>query len=216
MKKNILGDAIKRLRKERGMTQTELSKHTGYSQNTISNHENGNRMIDEIAIHKYAEAFHIPPAELFTSTPTLEILGRVDSMDQYPYIPAPIAAGFPTTIEGINEFLTISVPSYLLGKYKNNPHIVIARASGDSMNRVIPDQGYIAIYFGYPVENLCDGDIVVFSCDGDYSMKRYYDFEDKIVFRPDSYDPTYTDIVCQKDERLTIIGKVVMYSVVLE
>ncbi len=40
MKKNILGAVIKDARKKRKLTQKDLSKLTGYSQNTISNHEN--------------------------------------------------------------------------------------------------------------------------------------------------------------------------------
>ena len=35
---NILGSAIKELRKSKKMTQQELSKLTGLKQNTISNH----------------------------------------------------------------------------------------------------------------------------------------------------------------------------------
>ncbi|RXR99648.1 XRE family transcriptional regulator, partial [Staphylococcus saprophyticus] len=37
------GTIIKTLRKYMKLTQNELSERTGFSQNTISNHENGNR-----------------------------------------------------------------------------------------------------------------------------------------------------------------------------
>lgn len=65
MKKNILGSVIKELRKEQKMTQKELSKLTGYSQNTISNHENGNRSLTESDIKKYSEALMTTPDNLF-------------------------------------------------------------------------------------------------------------------------------------------------------
>lgn len=63
--KNILGNSIRELRKSKKMTQVELAKKTGYKQNTISNHENGNRQLDEQDILKYAEAFEIEPQVLF-------------------------------------------------------------------------------------------------------------------------------------------------------
>lgn len=63
--KNLLGPAIKSFRKEKGLTQSDLSKLTGFSQNTISNHENQNRAITEKDISTYATALGISPQELF-------------------------------------------------------------------------------------------------------------------------------------------------------
>ncbi|HEM5278599.1 TPA: helix-turn-helix domain-containing protein [Streptococcus suis] len=69
--KNILGNSIRELRKSKKMTQVELAKLTGYKQNTISNHENGNRQLDERDILAYAKAFEVEPQRLFDlSKPT--------------------------------------------------------------------------------------------------------------------------------------------------
>lgn len=51
-----LGEVIKCLRKFRKLTQSKLSEITGFSQNTISNHENGNRKVKLNDISKYAKA----------------------------------------------------------------------------------------------------------------------------------------------------------------
>ncbi|SQG24624.1 XRE family transcriptional regulator [Streptococcus pyogenes] len=69
---NILGNSIKEIRKSKKMTQKELAKLTGFKQNTISNHENGNRRLDEVDIRKYAKALKIEPQQLFdySSSPT--------------------------------------------------------------------------------------------------------------------------------------------------
>ncbi|HHJ9337228.1 TPA: XRE family transcriptional regulator, partial [Streptococcus pyogenes] len=69
---NILGNSIKEIRKSKKMTQKELAKLTGFKQNTISNHENGNRQLDEVDIRKYAKALKIEPQQLFdySSSPT--------------------------------------------------------------------------------------------------------------------------------------------------
>lgn len=62
---NILGNAIKELRKQKRLTQAQLSELTGFNQNTISNHENGNRTLDETAILKYAKALDVKPKYFF-------------------------------------------------------------------------------------------------------------------------------------------------------
>ena len=64
---NILGKTIKEIRKKRGLTQKQLSELTGLKQNTISNHENGNRSIDEVDILVYSSALGVSPKELFDS-----------------------------------------------------------------------------------------------------------------------------------------------------
>ncbi|HEP3450452.1 TPA: helix-turn-helix domain-containing protein [Streptococcus pyogenes] len=68
----MLGNSIKEIRKSKKMTQKELAKLTGFKQNTISNHENGNRQLDEVDIRKYAKALKIEPQQLFdySSSPT--------------------------------------------------------------------------------------------------------------------------------------------------
>lgn len=71
---NILGNSIKELRKQKRLTQKELAILTGFKQNTISNHENGNRQLDETDIRKYAIALGVSPQQLFDlskSTPTI-------------------------------------------------------------------------------------------------------------------------------------------------
>lgn len=64
---NILGSTIKNIRKSRKMTQKQLSELTGFKQNTISNHENGNRSLNENDIAVYSKAFGISPQDLFNN-----------------------------------------------------------------------------------------------------------------------------------------------------
>lgn len=63
--KNILGQSIKRMREEKGWSQSKLSELTNLSQNTISNHENQNRAITERDIVIYATALGVSPQKLF-------------------------------------------------------------------------------------------------------------------------------------------------------
>lgn len=54
------GTIIKTLRKYFNITQSKLSKKTGFSQNTISNHENGKRNIGFNEIETYSKALGVP------------------------------------------------------------------------------------------------------------------------------------------------------------
>ncbi|SNK25034.1 phage transcriptional repressor [Streptococcus pneumoniae] len=62
---NILGSSIKEIRKSKKLTQKKLAELTGFKQNTISNHENGNRQLDEKDIRIYAQALEVSPQYLF-------------------------------------------------------------------------------------------------------------------------------------------------------
>lgn len=70
---NVLGTVIKELRKNKKMTQKELSKLTGFKQNTISNHENGKRSLDEDDIQIYAQALNVSPQYLFDKLNNKEV-----------------------------------------------------------------------------------------------------------------------------------------------
>ncbi|UQS85838.1 helix-turn-helix domain-containing protein (plasmid) [Apilactobacillus apisilvae] len=59
--KNILGPIIRKIRLEHHLTQSDLSKRTGYKQNTISQHESQKRELSETDLINYAKAFDVKP-----------------------------------------------------------------------------------------------------------------------------------------------------------
>ena len=58
------GERLRRLRKERLLTQQELSRMTGISQDGISQFETGKREAQPGTIKKLAEALGVEPKEL--------------------------------------------------------------------------------------------------------------------------------------------------------
>ena len=87
------------------------------------------------------------------------------------------------------------------------------------MNKIIPDGSLVGILEFKSIYDIQDGDIVAFNHDYCYSVKRYfYDQEhNRIIFRPESTNPRHTDIIYNLDEEeVQIIGKVVMYNVMLD
>ncbi|MDO4594457.1 MAG: XRE family transcriptional regulator [Tissierellia bacterium] len=207
---------LKMLMEEKNMSQTDLSNRTGIRQSSISDWLNGRYAPKQDKILLLSEALGVSPGYLVGFGEELEFVSAVGVKYTYPYIEEPVAAGLPQTIEGVTQLPKIEVPDYLLGKYAGNKNIVIMKASGESMNKVIPDGAYIAVLFDYDIENLKNGDIVVFSYSHEYSVKNFYDVGNRIVFRPNSTDPRFTDIIINKDENINMIGKVVMISQLID
>lgn len=137
---------------------------------------------------------------------------------EYNYFPTAISAGLPLNVDGIIESETISIPDAVMGKYAGNKNIFITRINGDSMNRVMPDRSLIAVKPVESIRQLKDGDIVVFSHDHEYSVKRFHHYDDMVVFRPDSDDIRFSELRLPKNDidNLQIHGKVVLYIVELD
>lgn len=135
---------------------------------------------------------------------------------QYPYIPMPVSAGLPINIDSIEIAETISIPDELLGKYAGDDDIFFMRVNGDSMNKVMPHKSLIGIK-PIKIKDLKNEDIVVYSDGYDYSVKRFYQDGDRILFRPESHDNFFIDYITTIDnEDIRIHGRVVTYLVNLD
>src|SRR5699024_451317 len=136
----------------------------------------------------------------------------------YPYYPISVAAGLPENVNSVtnDDVEQIEIPDSIMGKWAGNKDIYLMRTNGESMNKVIPNGSLIAIK-PINLSNLKDGDIVVYSDANDYSVKRFYRHDDKLIFRPDSTDLSFTDYIASADNNeLKIHGKVVIYIVELD
>ena len=135
------------------------------------------------------------------------------SYSEYPYIPDAVAAGIPETIDGMSNLPKIPIADEILGKYARRKNIIIMRVNGESMNRVIQNGSIIGVYTDIDAKNLKDGDLVVFNHDYNYSLKRFYKTPELLIFRPDSTDASFTDIIYKVDDDIRIVGKVIMSSI---
>ena len=89
------------------------------------------------------------------------------------------------------------------------------------MNNIIPNGSYIIVDTSRnTIHDIKDRDIVVFSENGSYSVKRYINdsANQRILFKPDSTDDTFTaiEVKYENSEDLRLIGKVVKYIVGLD
>ena len=209
----ILGENIRKLRQARGLTQQQLADIMGASNyTTISKWESGANSPRGGDLVKLSELFNVSVDEL------LGINDNITLKSDYKYIPTAISAGIQSDVEAITECETITIPDVIMGRYARDENIFITRVNGDSMNKVIPHNSLIAVR-PVSLESLKNGDIVVYSCDGEYALKRFYKKGNKLIFRPDSTDVSFTDLVIDLENNesdIRIHGKVVLYIVELD
>lgn len=205
---------IKMLRERKGLTAVELANRVGVTKGTISRYESGTRKIPMDDIPKFASVLDVSPVDILIESSQDSVI----SYSEYPFIPMAISAGLPLCVESFTEddyIEYISIPDKLMGKWAGKD-IFLMKINGDSMNKVITHGSLIGVK-RVTSNELNDGDIVIYSDGGDYAVKRYYQNENKIIFRPDSTDLSFTDYVTTLDNpELKIHGKVVIYIVDLD
>lgn len=211
-----IGERLKALRLKSGLTQEEVGRHAHISKQTLYKYENGivtNIPADKIEL--LAAIYSVTPAYIMGwAMPTTELPAA-----PYRYVPASVAAGSLTTIEGLTDLPLVTVPDCMLGRYARNKNILLMPVNGESMNNVIRNGAIIAVLTKIELPQIRNGDIVVVSNNGDYTVKRFFNDKEhqEFIFRPDSSDMSYRDIVFGYDncEDLQLVGKVVMYNVTL-
>ncbi|MCY1587571.1 LexA family protein [Staphylococcus pettenkoferi] len=200
MSKNVIGKRIKELRKQKKLTQNDLSKLTGYKQNTISSHENGTRGIDEIDIMNYCEALGVTPTDLFQkeSQPQLETL----PVKKIPVV-SQISAGLPIySEENLIDYTYIATKNLSVDK-----ELFGLKVSGDSMDKEFRDGDVVIVEKDAVVEN---GQIAVVQINGyNATVKRVRYEKDRIILIPESNNTAHYPQVYSQDDEVKIIGRVV-------
>lgn len=212
------------------MTQRELSEMTGFKQNTISNHENGNRQLDETDIRTYAKALNISPQELFdmagVSTPSPKIL-ELDRKLHEPRHAEWISHGERLLEEQEAESTTVNEPLYeykvfeklaagngytyfndgnfdIVFHDEKMDHDFASWVFGDSMEPTYLNGEVVLIKqtgFDY------DGAIYAVDWDGQTYIKKVYKEDNGL--RLVSLNKKYADKLAPYDEDPRIIGKIV-------
>lgn len=213
--KRVFSENLNRYMASRGINQTDLAARLNIPKMTMNNWVNGNTYPRPDKLQMLADFFGVRKSDL-TDKKQENVVK--ESSTNYNYIPTEISAGLPDHVEAITDTEQIKIPDSLMGRWAGNKDIFITRINGDSMNRVMPDGSLIAVKPFESLKQLKNGDIVVFSYDHEYSVKRFYQYDDMIVFRPDTDDIRFSELRLPKNdiENLQIHGKVVLYIVELD
>lgn len=213
-----VGERIKNRRKQLKFSADKLGEMIGKNRATIYRYESNDiENMPYDVIGPLAEALNVSPAYImgWEQTKPSHICSKYD------FYPVSVAAGLPSNIDGVSmdEVEKIELPDMVMGKWAGNKEIFTMRVNGESMNNIIPNGSLIAVK-NTDVLNLKNGDIVVFSDENEYSVKRFYkdDENSRFIFRPDSNDNRFLDhsISFANAKNLRIHGKVVVYIVELD
>ncbi len=211
------GTKLRNLRDSIGKTQLELSKLLHVTKSTISMYERNERTPSPDILKKYSQLFDVSIDYLLgTPNDTVEMLGQAVTMNKYPYIDDYVSAGSPVNIEGMKDVPNIYVPDELLGSYAGSKRLFFLKVNGESMNKIIPNGSTIGVISYDSINDIKNGDIVVYSTeDHSFAVKYFYKEKNKLIFKPSSTYHYYYDLVFDINDNIRIIGKVVIYSVML-
>lgn len=213
----LIGKRIKTARENKEMTIKEVAEILGLSESSVSRYESG--IVAKIKLPiltTLANVLGVDEEWLLGVTDEVKIHNDFMPQGNYKYVPSAVSAGTPLTIEGIKNLPTLQIPKPFLGKYAERKDLILMKVNGESMNQIIKNGSWIALITNIEIQNLKNGDLVVFNHDYEYSLKEYYDLGDEILFRPKSTDLSYKEIRCKKENNLQIVGKVVMYNILLD
>ena len=215
--REIFSKNLKKLIEKRGIDQRILADYLGISEMSVSNRVNGNKYPRIGNIQKMADYFGVKKSDLIEDKSDEKVV----TISKYNYYPVSISAGLPINVDGItnDDVEQISIPDSIMKGHAGSKDVFFMKTNGESMNNVIPHDSLIAVKHT-DINNLKNGDIVVYSCNHEYSVKRIYNdaTNKRFVFKPDSTDMRFIDNVVTYEEAkdLKLYGKVVLYIVNLD
>jgi repressor LexA len=198
-----IGDRIKLRREELGMTQEDLATKLGYkNRSTVNKWEKDGSKLQQRKIKQIADALNTTPTFLIDDEviPEYNMPIAIKPTKNIPIV-GTVACGNPLYAEeNILEYITVNET--------DNVDFALY-AEGDSMNNCKIDDGDI-IYIRAQsiVEN---GEIALVLVNNDTAtVKRFYDYGEKIVLRPDSTNSEHKEQVYEKGkDTIAIQGKVI-------
>lgn len=205
-----IGQRIKKVRKELGLTQEEFANKLGLHRNTIKKYENGESIPSTKFLKLLEYEFGINPRWILKGEGEMFLPSNYEKRKEelykigFPkikYIPiiGYVSAGIPEREEWkIMDW--IAIPESSRGSFA----LIV---DGTSMEPLIPKRSIIIVYEIFSPLELKDGDIVVACIDGEYTLKRFFLEKGKIILR--SENKNFKDIVIDpKEFEIYIKGKV--------
>ncbi len=200
-----VGEKIKKLRKENGLTQAELAKKLGVAPTAVSAWEgNHNRpLMDKIAI--LADMFNVPVTHFFEQegeavkepSTTYEYLSKIVNLP----IVGTVSCG-----NGVLAYEDIEGYEAIPEDWVKGTEHFLLRAKGDSMiNARIEDGDLLLIRKQETFEN---GEIMAVVIDEEAVLKRIYKLDDSIMLQ--SENVKYEPKIISNQSDIRIIGKLKM------
>lgn len=212
----IISKNLQRLMEEKDVNNVELGKAIGVSQSTVGKWLLCKSTPRMGAIESLAKFFDCEKSDILEDK-SKKPFSLPSST--YKLIQSTAGAGLNDYEFESNDFELVKIPDQFLGKYAGRDDIVIIKANGESMNKIIPNQSYVGIIYRDYDYLPQTGDIIVYRLRGEgLGIKRFIDMYDEIMLKPESTEQIYKEQRFKKEtaDDFEILGKVVMYNVLLD
>lgn len=183
------GASIRRLRKQRGLTQEQLGKMVDVSRSTITQWERGWTTPRMGNVQLLAGALGVSTADIIADElPPSNAIKPATAKPAYAPLLGRVHAGEAQEPDVLQD--AIPVPYEII---KRHPQGYFLQVEGDCMDNVYPEGCYILID---PEQRPSNGSIAVVSIDGaDYVMRRLYRGANTLILSPDSHNAEHEDMV---------------------
>lgn len=204
MGKETISKNLKRLLKSNAKTQTDLARDLGISESTVSTWVNGVKYPRRDKVEIIADYLKVMPSDITDDKSDFESAHPIP-VKMIPVV-AKISAGLPIYSEENIVDYTYVVQTLL----KNGKEYFGLIVEGDSMNNEFNEGDIVIVEKDSHVES---GQIGVVMINGyNATVKRINYQKDMIVLLPESNNPIHEPQVYNKDDEVTIIGRVVSMS----
>lgn len=186
----MIGDMIAKVRKEKGITKTELAKLTKINIGHLTHIEKGERNPSHKALKNICKALDIPYQQLmYTYDKSLN-----EEQEQYNLIEH-ISYNKVLAVNNISNFIDCpaSIPS----------SSIAIRIQDDSMAPLLQKNAYAFIEFNSLLDNK---EIGLFQFNDKILFRKFYLKNGKIILKAQNKE--YEDIIIDDEDNFFIIGKV--------
>ena len=187
----MVGNMLTKIRKEKGMTKTELAALTGINIGHLTHIEKGERNPSHKALKKLCKALGVPYQQLmYTYDKSVsEEQAKYGVVNYIPY----------------NKVLAVDNINKLIECPQNVTSASIAiKVTDNSMESTFKKNSYIFVEFNSPLNNK---DFGVFSYNNEFLIRRFTIKKDVITLKADN--PEFKDITISNGDALYIIGKII-------
>lgn len=188
----MIGNMIAKIRKEKGITKTELAGITGINIGHLTHIEKGERNPSHKALYSICEALDIPfDGLLHTYDKKLSIeQEKYEYLKYVPYSKVPVFSGLENFIQ---------VPA----KFSNASFAYIVPDS--SMEPVFQKGSHVFVEIAGLIENK---DYGLFNLDGKFLIRKLLYRKSGLILRAENKELELEDILITKDKKFEIIGKI--------
>ncbi len=201
---------IREAREKLGLTQAQVAKLMGTTQQTIQRYEAGKVDIASNKLTRLAKVLDTTMDYLLGTSPLpTNAIRAIPGGTPRPVIGRISAGDFGTVYEETGESLNVDDDVYVEHK-----HGFWMKVRGNSMNRLFAEGTMVYID---PNDEVRNGDVGVACVNGDEgTVKRiFFEPNGSVRLHPESYDPEYRDRIVDKSDpdspSFQIEGKVVAY-----